>query len=69
LDHEHGAIVFFARAIQLVANVNANCAPPDFAGMIERPLTKRMQRSLVSAPAVEVLLHTRVVGIITRRDC
>ena len=57
-NDEHGPVVFLAGAVELVADIDADRAPPDFACVIEGALGGVVDALLVAVPAVEVLLHT-----------
>ena len=51
-------IMVLTRAVEFVPDVDANCTPPNFAGVIERALGGGVDIFLTAIPAVEVLLHT-----------
>ncbi len=57
-NDEDESIVFFAGAVEFVADVDANGAPPDFSCMIEGPGGGIINVLFVPVPAVEILLHT-----------
>jgi hypothetical protein len=56
-NDENWAIVFFAGAVQLIADIHADCAPPDLARVVEGAVSGIIDFLLVPVPAVEILIH------------
>ena len=63
-------IVFLAGAVEFIANVDADGAPPDLTRVIEGAVGDIVDFLFVAVPAVEVLLHRCAMeDMIERRRC
>ena len=64
-NDEDGSIVLLAGAIELVADIDADGAPPDFARVIEGAIGAGVDPLLAAVPTIEVFQHTGA-GMIPR---
>jgi hypothetical protein len=62
-DDQDRTVVLVAHSVELVVDIHADCAPPDFTRVVQGSLARLVHRFLLFALAV-VLLHT--YGALTR---
>src|SRR5205085_1770241 len=65
-NDEHRPIVSFTGAVELVADVDTDSAPPDLARVIEGPVSVVIDFLFVAVPTIEVFLHKCVRALYAR---